>query len=145
MLLLSASVAGALAGCRRDQGKLVQVEGQVTLDGKPLKIDANRGGTGYVVFYPDASRGNSSREEPRGEVDAEGSYRMLTGLKSGVAPGWYKVTVSVSEQPNRNDAYKFTWLVPQDYVDKDKSNLALEVVENPQPGAFDLKLQSRPR
>jgi hypothetical protein len=51
----------------------------------------------------------------------------------------------VAEQPDPNDAYKFTWLVPQDYVDRDKSKLELEVVENAEPGAFDLKLHSRPR
>jgi hypothetical protein len=145
VLLLCGSAAGGLAGCRRDQVKLVPVEGQVTLDGKPLKVDGTKGRTGYVVFYPDASRGNTSREEPRGEVDAEGRYRVLTGLKPGAAAGWYKVTVSVAEQPDPNDAYKFTWLVPQDYVDRDKSKLELEVVENAEPGAFDLNLHSRPR
>jgi hypothetical protein len=76
-------------------------------------------------------------------MDGEGRYRMLTGLKPGAATGWYKVTVSVAEQPDPNDAYKFTFLVPQEYVDKDKSKPALEVVENPEPGAYDLKLQSR--
>jgi hypothetical protein len=98
-----------------------------------------------VVFYPDAARGNPSREEPRGEIDAEGNYRVLTGLRPGAPPGWYKVTVGVTEQPNPNDAYTFTWLVPQDYVDKDKSKLALEVVEKPAPGAYDLHLRAKSR
>jgi hypothetical protein len=145
VLLLCWLAAGGLAGCRRDQVRLLPVEGHVTLDGKPLQVDGARGRTGYVVFYPDSSRGNNSREEPRGQIDAEGRYRVLSGLKRGAAAGWYKVTVSVAEQPNPNDAYKFTWLVPQDYVDKDKSALTLEVIENPEPGAFDLRLHSRPR
>jgi hypothetical protein len=70
---------------------------------------------------------------------------VLTGLKPGVAAGWYKVTVGVTEQPDPGDAYTFTWLVPRDYIDKDKSGLSLEVVEQPEPGAYDLKLRSKPR
>jgi hypothetical protein len=144
-LLLCAAAAGGLGGCRQGGPALFPVEGKVLLDGKPLRVDGTKGRTGYVVFYPDAARGNPSREEPRGEIDAEGNYRVLTGLRPGAPPGWYKVTVGVTEQPNPNDAYTFTWLVPQDYVDKDRSKLALEVVEKPEPGAYDLQLHSKPR
>ena len=142
LLLCGAAIVG-LCGCRRDGVALFPVEGKVLLDGQPIRVDGQKGRTGYVVFYPDASRGNSSREEPRGEIDAEGNYRVLTGLKPGAAAGWYKVTVGVTEQPNPNDAYTFTWLVPRDYVDKDTSKLALEVVERPSPGAYDLKLHPK--
>jgi hypothetical protein len=145
VLLLCGALAGGLCGCGRDGVKLLRVEGKVLLDGKPLPADGKKGRTGYVVFYPDASRGNTSQEEPRGEIDGQGNYRMLTGLKPGVAAGWYKVTVGVTEQPDPNDAYTFTWLVPQDYVDKDRSKLAVEVVDKPGPGAYDLKLHSKPR
>jgi hypothetical protein len=144
-LLLCAAAAGGLGGCRPAGPPLLPVEGRVLLDGKPLPVDGTKGRTGYVVFYPDASRGNPSREEPRGEIDAAGNYRVLTGLRPGAPPGWYRVTVGVTEQPNPNDAYTFTWLVAQDYVDKDKSKLALEVVEKPPPGAYDLHLHSKPR
>jgi hypothetical protein len=144
-LLLCAAGGAGLPGCGRGDVKLIPVEGKVTLDGDLLKVDAARGRTGYVVFYPDASRGNASQEEPRGEIDAGGNYRMLTGLKPGVAAGWYRVTVSVAEQPDPKDAYRFTWLVPQDYVDKARSGLALQVVEDGEAGAYALKLRSRPR
>jgi hypothetical protein len=145
LLLLCGAAAGGLCGCGRGQAPLLPVEGKVLLDGKPLVIDGQKGRTGYVVFYPDAARGNTSREEPRGEVDAEGNYRVLTGLRPGAAPGWYKVTVGATEQPNPNDAYTFTWLIPREYVDQDKSGLALEVLEKPAPGAYDLKLRSKSR
>src|SRR5438094_4956125 len=76
-------------GCRQvgDEGNRVPVAGKVAFkDGKRLP-------RGVVVFAPDGAKGNASLHEPRGVIDGEGSYKLLTTPKlKGVSPGWYIVT-----------------------------------------------------
>ena len=74
-----------LAGCGGKGEVLVPVEGQVTVDGKPLA-------TGTVVLHPDKGKGNTTMHEPRGEVEAGGKYKVVTGTKTaGAPPGWYSI------------------------------------------------------
>jgi hypothetical protein len=131
-----------LPGCGREV-KLVPVEGKVMLGDKVLAMDANT--TGTVIFYPDRSKGNTSLEEPRGSIDAAGNYKILTGRKPGAAPGWYKVTVDAAKVLDPKNPYHSasSWLHPERYIDKEKSKLALEVVENALPGAYDLRLEPK--
>jgi hypothetical protein len=110
----------------------------VTVNGKPLT-------TGSVSFRPDRAKGNTSKYEPAGEIDAQGNYKMYTPVKpstpqEGVPPGWYKVAV-VSGEP---DAYppRALFIHPR-YVDVATSGLSLEVVEGAPPGAYDLKLSKK--
>ena len=115
---------------------MVKVQGQVMVGSKPLT-------TGTVIFHPDLVKGNNSKEEPRGPIDEEGNYHLLTRIDEGVTPGWYKVSVTAAEQIDRKNPYFTDWLIPQKYIDPKTSKLAFEVVENSAPGAYDIKLEPK--
>ena len=138
--VLVAGVFLALAlGCGQgdgDLGRLVPVEGKVMLGDKPLT-------TGVVIFRPDATKGNTSKHEPRGPIDAEGNYKLVTAEKrDGAAPGWYKVGIIAAQQSTdaKNPYALPKSLIPSIYNDPEKSRLAVEVVEKPSPGAYDLRI-----
>src|SRR5437879_6512281 len=95
-----------LIGCGKGDPKLIPVDGKVTFGGKPLT-------TGTVIFVPDTSKGNESKEEPRGIIDSEGRYRLTTHIIDGAPPGWYKVTVSAAEQLDPKNQYFTKWLIPE--------------------------------
>lgn len=118
-----------------DLDKLVSVQGQVMLGETPLT-------TGVVIFRPDASRGNSSQHEPRGQLDAKGHYHLRTGEKEGAAPGWYKVAI-IAARPSTDPKNPYAppqSLIPTIYNDPDNSGLDREVEKNPAPGAYDLQI-----
>jgi hypothetical protein len=127
---------GMLAGCGGGGPKLIPVEGTVFYTGKPLAA-------GTVIFYPDTSKGNASKEEPRGSIDAQGHYEVMTGAKKGASPGWYKVAVNAAEQIDPKNPYFTKWLIPERYIDHRTSKLTVEIVENPAPGAYDFKLEAK--
>jgi hypothetical protein len=123
------------AGCSsaKTGPKLVPVEGKVTVGGKPLP-------RGFVILFPDGQAGNQSNEEPRGTIESDGSYRVQTHIKDGAPLGWYRVTVTAAEQIDPKNPYFTNWLIPTKYVDPKTSKLRYEVVENPSPGRYDIKL-----
>jgi hypothetical protein len=136
--LAAGVLVACVVGCGKGdggQGKLVPVRGKVVLGDKPLT-------TGVVIFRPDALKGNTSKQEPRGQIDADGNYKLMTAEQEGAAPGWYKVGVIAARQPAdpKNPYALPRSLVPLTYNDPEKSGLALEVAEKPGPGAYDLKL-----
>jgi hypothetical protein len=90
-------LVGALvfAGCD-SLGSLTTVEGQVTVDGQPLK-----GGT--VTFY-DASSGTNKGVDITGVVGSDGKYKMTTNGKAGVPKGKYKATVNAASASSSGDA-----------------------------------------
>ena len=108
-LLICTLVLG-LSGCGKGGGKLVAVEGKVTVEGKLLK-------KGSVLLSPDAAKGNTSEEVASGVIDAEGNYKLNTRGKEGVMPGWYKVGVEASETPDPKDPYNVTSPVAIRYAD----------------------------
>ena len=118
---------GAMAGCGGP--KHVPVAGKATLlDGKPL--------AGLVIsFNPDPAKGNDARVACMGRIGANGDYSLISddGFKvtKGARLGWYKVTLS---SPDDN-------FIPANkkYTDFRKTDLRVEVVSEPQPGAYDLK------
>ena len=144
-LLLSALLFGCLAsGCGDDSGVgwTVPVAGKVTIDNVPLTAKST-----VVLFKPDASKGNSSPFQPTGTVDADGTYTLKTKSKKGAPPGWYKVVVTAREDapplPPKTPQHRrpaAMSLVPAKYGQEKTSGLSIEVVENPAPGAYDLKL-----
>lgn len=74
-----------VAGCGR--GKVVKVEGVVTLDGKPFS-----GAT--VMFLPAGGNGRAAN----GLSEEDGSFRLTTFKPDdGAVPGEYKITVSFTE------------------------------------------------
>jgi hypothetical protein len=134
------------AGCgdASGVGKTVPVNGRVTLDGKALPPART-----VILFKPDAGRGNTSPFEPTGTVDAQGNYTLVTSGKKGAPPGWYKVVVTATVdraageyKGPRNHRPTPKSVLPARYGLPDSSKLAVEVVENPNPGAYDLQLTS---
>jgi hypothetical protein len=121
-----------LAGC--GGLKLYPVSGTVTLDGKPLSQCT-------VSFNPDASKGNTATVSCVGRLDAQGHFNLRTiAVKgseggSGAPLGWYKVTL-LTGLPG-DPEIKVNPL----YLDANKSPISIEVVENPEPGAYDVKLK----
>jgi hypothetical protein len=154
-VVLSALALMTLWGCGV---KRVPVAGTVTLDGKPLS-DA------VLTFSPDASRGNNAPisctgpvKDGRYELQTAGTTRSASG--SGVPPGWYKVTVRVTHLGNRKQPRigqaarrraggtpdtrkqpKAETEVPEKYTNVEKTPLAIEVKDKPEPGAYDIKLE----
>jgi hypothetical protein len=132
-LFLAGLLGAFLAGCGQGAG-LVPVTGKVTLDGKPL-------GTGTVTFHPDAAKGNAAPHLAAGEIDGQGNYKLLSDGKEGVPPGWYKVTVTAQEPADSKNPYAPPQsIVNAKYRDVKTSNLSVEVVGNPSPGAYDFSV-----
>ena len=91
---------------------------------------------GFVVtFNPDADKGHEARMDCSARIGGDGRYslRMDDGFKQykGAPTGWYKVTISSPDDVPLPVNKKFTSIKTTD--------LAIEVVANAQPGAYDLK------
>jgi hypothetical protein len=122
-------VCGMLAALGCGGPTHVPVAGTATtVDGKPL--------AGLVIsFNPDPAKGNHARVACMGRIGANGHYSLISddGFKvtKGAQLGWYKVTLS---SPDDN-------LIPANkkYTDFRKTDLVVEVVSEPQPGAYDLR------
>jgi hypothetical protein len=109
------------------------------------RLGASRGDRDAGHQSAGHGKGNESLEIPRGSIDSEGKFKILTGLKEGVAPGWYKVTVDAAKVIDPKNPYHSAsgFLMPIHYTDKEESNLAFEVVAKPPAGAYDLKLETK--
>jgi hypothetical protein len=110
--------------------KIVPVSGKVMIDGKPLK-------RGVLTFNPNPAKGNSARISCRGKVQVDGRYELFTDDGShntkGAPLGWYKVTIGTTQG---DDA---PLPVNDKYTEFTQTDLEIEVVENPQADAYDLK------
>ena len=137
-LLCALLVAGC--GDSRGVGRLYPVTGKIAHNGGPLTVP-----TTMVLFKPDASRGNASQFEPAGTVDEEGNYTVLTEGKEGAPLGWYKIIVTATSTElemlhGKRDHPRPKSLLPAKYGQAKTTDLAVEVVANPTPGVYDLKL-----
>ena len=118
-----------LSGCGGGPRR-VQVTGDVTIDGTPLN-------GGVVNFAPDASKGNNHRINCVGPAQA-GKYKLHTqavrGSESGegVPLGWYKVYL-YTDVPGVNIK------IHDRFTNANSTPLSIEVVDNPAPGAYDIK------
>jgi hypothetical protein len=117
---------GMTAGCGGP--KHVPVSGTATVNGKPL--------AGLVVsFNPDPAKGNVARVMCVGRVGSDGKFSLMTddGFKvnKGARPGWYKITLTAPDDQ----------AIPANkkYTDFRKTDMLVEVVESPKPGAYDLQ------
>jgi hypothetical protein len=145
-LFVAASLFGILvSGCgdASGVGQTFPVAGKVIINNAPLTAKST-----VVLFKPDTAKGNTSPFEPVGTVDAEGNYALTTKGKNGAPPGWYKVVVTAREEgppahpKSRQDHRPVAKsLVPARYGLAETSDLSVEVVEKPTPGAYDLKLR----
>ena len=124
-----------LAGCGPSGAeRMLPVEGQVRYGGKPLT-------RGTVVLSPDPSKGNATKHEPRGRIEADGRYQIFTHPHTGAPPGWYKVSVIATEPSDPKNPYSLPRsLIPEKFGKPDESRLSWEVRSNPPPGAYDLDL-----
>lgn len=130
---------GLAVGCSSGP-KLYPVEGKVYIDDKLVQTGETV--AGYVVLYPDQSKGNLTQEQVQAYIGADGSFKVFAGPKEGAPPGVYKVTVDIADT-KASDPYYFKKKIPDRYYEKDKSGIVWEVVENPEPGRYDLKLPGR--
>jgi hypothetical protein len=132
LVVLIVGIAALAVGCTGASEKLAPVAGVVTVNSQPVP-------NGNLTFYPDASKGNASQHQPTGVIGEDGHYEVFVpGGKKGAPPGWYKVTVYAVDDPQPGKPNKY--FVHKKYTDIATTPLLIEVVENPAPGRYDLKL-----
>src|SRR4051812_41798107 len=141
--LLFCSGLVCFGGCKSPV-KVYRVAGTVSFpDGKPLQA-------GAVQFIPDESKGNKSTITSSGMLNSNGEYSLSTEKQKGAPPGWYKVIISPNTPPMGGEMMSGGGLAPPatgnssvinaKYTDATKTDLSVEVVANPAPGAYDLKV-----
>lgn len=124
----SVGVAAALLvlqGCGDSGPKLAEVEGVVTLDGKPL--------SGVMLeFQPTGGKGSPSV----GYTDKNGEYRLrFSRDKFGAVPGEHIVRIDFDYDPGSGDP-KPSFKIPAQY--NKSSDLRRKLVAGPNSFAFDL-------
>lgn len=125
--------AVAAGGCGGRPDGFHPVGGAVTVAGAPLR-------TGTVTFRPDAAKGNATQHHPTGAVAADGTYTLYTVGKAGAPPGWYRVLVFADGNPKPAPGTPPQWLHHVKYTTERTTDLSVEVVADPPPGRYDLKL-----
>jgi hypothetical protein len=116
------------------------VSGKILLDGKPLTSV----GQGSVSFRGDAGRGNGTLHQPTGTINAQGEYELVTVGKEGAPLGWYKVMVAAYANKIEEGPVTPRPLLDPKYYSADTSELSIEVVASPAPGAYDLNVTKGP-
>jgi hypothetical protein len=119
---------GALLACAGCGERRAEVSGKATVDGKPLNSKLIT-----ILFAPD--EGNPLKKIPSATVDENGNYTMSTGATRGVPLGRYKVHVHWDSK----NAHGKPCPVHPRFLESALTTLSIEVVSDPQPGAYDLK------
>jgi hypothetical protein len=70
---------------------------------------------------------------PAGTIDADGRYELFTRGKRGAPPGWYKVVITAFGPDGSLINTKYGWIQLTD--------LEVEVMEHPSPGAYDFRVE----
>jgi hypothetical protein len=140
LYLAAVCLCGGVAlviGCGDSGGsKLLPVVGKVTVDGKPLTT-----GTGKISCRP--VKGSATSQQPAADIEEDGTYRLVTDGKEGAPPGRYQVLVVDVVPRDPKDPFPYgprKTNVNIKYSDPKKSELYIEIVPSPAPGAYDLKL-----
>jgi hypothetical protein len=120
--LIVCAVVG-IAGCSGGP-KTFPVSGKATLDGEPL-------GGFTIQFNPEFE----ARLDCAAHVSGDGSYAVQTDdgfdQYKGAPPGKYKITIwSPNDKPIP---------VNEKYTNSQTTDMIVEVVADPAPGAYDLK------
>ena len=99
------------------------------------------------VFTPDPAKGNVHRISCTSRIK-EGHYDLETnGITpsdsgNGVPLGWYKVSFRMLEESTKKHP-----IAPINVHDRfrnpDKTPLAVEVKDNPEPGSYDIKMTTK--
>lgn len=156
IVLCSCGMLVLLAGCGDGGPRRVQIEGTVTLDGRPL---ANKS----VMFIPEPGtpgNGASAHTDQDGRYSPTATVFGATRNYPGIPPGRYRVTVNEpmllmgEEEANAVEPGEVPMAVglddltprkseiPAVYHSQDTTPLVLDVPES--GGALDVKLTSRP-
>jgi hypothetical protein len=133
--LLSIGLSFGLAGCGGPPAG-TPVEGKATADGKPLS-------RGSVAFHPDEKKGNTSKQVAAGEITEGGAYKLFTDGKPGAPPGWYKVTVVSTSEPDSAKPEAIKSFVAPKFNDPDMTPLRVEVKAGAGPADYDLKVSAK--
>ena len=123
-------------GCGDGTEKFYPVSGKIMLDGKSLSGVQQ----GSVSFHGDAAKGNETMHQPIGTINAGGEYELQTIGKPGAPLGWYKVIVSAFANKVEEGPVTPRLLIDKKYYSAETTELRIEVVANPSPGAYDLKV-----
>jgi hypothetical protein len=128
------------AGCGGPADTLYPVTGKITFDDEPFVRQ-----TTTVLLKPVEPR-EGETEHSVGKIDFEGNYEVFTGKRKGAPPGRYKVLVSAHDEASdlkkqRSKRPSPNSLLPGKYGSVETTDLEIEVVENPAPGAYDLSLK----
>jgi len=138
-------IALIAVGCGEGDLEIYPVRGKIRFDGDPLVEESTT-----VLFQPDADRGNEAPSPAVGTVDGDGNYTLKTNGQNGASPGWYKVVVTaLADTPKHPTDAKDARtrpvarsLLPARYGQAHTTPLTVEVVPEPDDGAYDLNLTS---
>jgi len=108
------------------------VKGKVTIDGKPLTA----GNVSLISQTPPPAGMQASMSA--GQINSSGEFEIFTAGKSGAPVGKYKVSVTPSMVPG--GAGQDAPQIDMKYRDVSQTPLMFEVVEKPDAGRYDLKL-----
>src|SRR5207248_3050998 len=132
-LLVACCLLGA-AGCTKSE-VLFPVSSKVFNGGTPLTA-------GVVRYIPEG--GEKLAGQSTGTIRPDGSYTLYTNGKAGAPPGKYKVTVSTMVPPGPevtiDDKPHSGPTINRKYLSPESSGLTREVVADPAPDQYDLKL-----
>ncbi len=122
-------------GCRQAP---TTVSGGVTLGGKPLSLQSAQ--RGKVIFQ----RADGNGALAAGTLDSSGHFRLATGSSFEVAPGEYKVAISVSEPlPAKENAEASAKLItPVKYSSTTDSGLSATVRSGENVFTFDMAVET---
>ena len=130
VLCLTAANFIAIGCGGADRPALVEVTGQVTLNGQPLSGAA----VSLQLDPPDPAY----RRPSRGMTDGSGNFSpSMYGDAKGLPPGKYKVAVIKQEVPEEFNsenpaatAVNITWITPKFYSEMETSGLTVEVTSS---------------
>jgi hypothetical protein len=111
---------------------MAPVSGKVTLDGQTVT-------SGQVSFLTADAKATPGVGTSGGTIDSSGQYTIYTSGKAGAPLGTYKVTVSPSTVPTPG-ATSMPTPFGAKYQDIKTTPFTFEVINNPEPGRYDLKL-----
>ncbi len=112
---------------------LAPVKGVIAVDSQPIT-------SGQVTLAPVILDSKQQLPAMAGQIDSAGSYEIFTGGKAGAPLGKYKVVVTPSMVPMQGAKGPPKTSFNEKFQKADKTTLQIEVVAEPPPGAYDLKL-----
>ena len=131
-LLCGVTLFVQLAGCSGDGPDLVEVQGTVKLDGKPLP-------EAKITFQPEGGAGTYSGDL----TDENGRYRLhysRTRRGAMIATHRVEITTAIGAFNSAGEYMNKPELVPPQY--NTRSELRSEVTPKPNPNRFDFNLES---